>query len=95
MNVIPIAALTMMLAQSVTGLWRNQILRTHRGEIDETGKDDDPDVHGVDNVTTIELEEQRTLDPIIKREAKLTKRPSASQLFKRNMRLGIMVIGLE
>ena len=78
-----------------TGLRRTRV-RTHRGEEHEAGEGDDPEVHGVDNVTTIELEEQPALGAWMRElDAKVTKRPSASQLFKRNMRLGTMLRTLE
>ena len=57
MNVIPIAMLIMLTQSVATSLWRTRI-RTHRGEEHEAGEGDDPGVHDVDNVTTIELEEQ-------------------------------------
>ena len=56
MSMIPIAVLT-LLAQSVAGVWRNQI-RTKRSKIHEAGEGDDPEVRGIDNVATIELGEQ-------------------------------------
>ena len=61
MNVIPIAALRAVLVRSVAGLWRNEI-RTDGSKIHDTGKSDDPEVHGIDNITTIELQGHRTLD---------------------------------
>ena len=35
---------------------------TYRAEVYETGEDDDPEVHGVDNVAAIELGEELGLD---------------------------------
>ena len=84
-----------MLAQSAVGLWENQI-RTDRGEIHEAGERDDPNVCGIDDVTTIELEEQAGLDPWARKSgARFTKRPSASQLFNRNIRLAAILIASE
>ena len=45
----------------VVGLWRAQ-MRTQRAEVHEAGEGDSPDVPGVDNVATIELEEEPVLD---------------------------------
>lgn len=39
-----------------TRSWRSEI-RTQRAKVYEAGEDDGPEVHGVDNVTTIKLEE--------------------------------------
>lgn len=56
MNMIPIATLTTSAQNDATGLRRTRV-RTHRGEVHEAGEGDNPVVHGVDNITTIELEE--------------------------------------
>ena len=40
----------------VTTLWGTQ-LRTQGGDVHGTGDDDDPEIHGVDYVATVELEE--------------------------------------
>ena len=37
-------------------------MRTHRSEVHEAGEGDDPEVLGVDYITTIELEKDPTLD---------------------------------
>ena len=74
---------------------RNQ-MRTDGGKEYEAWEGDDPNVHSVNNVTTIELEASARLSTWSGKVAeKRTKRPSAIQLFKRNMRLGTTVIGLE
>ena len=36
---------------------RGTEIRTQRAEVREVGEGDDPDVHGVDNIVMIELEE--------------------------------------
>ena len=68
-------------------------MRTQRAEVHEAGEDNDLEVHGVDRVTTIELGEPM-LDTWASNECsinrKLTKRPSANQTFKRNIRVGIL-----
>ena len=59
-------------------------MRTYRPEVHEAGEGDDPEVHGVDNVTTIELGEGLALDVWVSERRinrDLTKRPSANQLF--------------
>ena len=55
MNVIPIAVLTTLARNVATSSWRTRV-RTHRGEVHEAGEGNDPVFHGIDNVTTIELE---------------------------------------
>jgi hypothetical protein len=57
MSMIPIAILKTLSAQRVAGVWKNQI-RTHRAEIHKAGEGDDPAVHCINNIATIELEEQ-------------------------------------
>jgi len=37
-------------------------IRTHRGKVHEAGEGHDPEVHGVDHVTTVELEEESASD---------------------------------
>ena len=59
-NQIPIAMLSTLVLSTNAGLWRTQI-RTHRSEEHKAGESDDPEVHGVDSIATIELEES-TLD---------------------------------
>ena len=54
MSMIPIARLTMLAQSAAAGLLRTQI-RTHGGKVHEAGEGDDPEVHGVDHVTSIEL----------------------------------------
>ena len=61
---------------------------TQRGEVQEAGEDDSPEVGGVDDVTSVDLEAEQPLD--IRRvdvasNKELTRRPSASQLFKVNI----------
>ena len=67
---------------------------TYRPEVHEAGEGDDPEVHGVDNVTTIELGEGLALDVWVSARRinrDLTKRPSANQLFKVAATLGTML----
>ena len=59
-------------------------MRTYRPEVHEAGEGDDPEIHGVDDVTTIELGEGLVLDTWgvnAGSNKELTKRPSANQLF--------------
>ena len=51
---MPVATLS-TLALSVTVSFGRTQLRTHRAEVQEAGEGNDPGVHGVENVTTIEL----------------------------------------
>ena len=53
---IPITILTTLVLSVVTDPWRIQT-RTNRAKVYEAGEGDDPVVLGVDNITTIELEE--------------------------------------
>ena len=50
----------MLTLGAVVGSWRAQ-MRTQRTEVHEAGKGDSPEVLGVDNVKTIELEEEPVL----------------------------------
>ena len=94
MKTTPIAML-MRLAQRIVCSRRGQA-HTHRTEIDDAGDGDDPDVHGIDDVTTVELVGRLILDTWASDlSTGLTKRPSANQLFRRNMRLQMILIGLE
>ena len=70
-------------------------MHTDSGEVQYAGKYNHPKVHGVHNVTTIELEGGSTLDAVVKLNEEHTKRPSTSKLFKRNIRVGAMLIGME
>ena len=71
---IPIAVPT-LLAKSL----RKAQVRTKRSNIHQTWKGDDPVVHGINDITTVELEE-RVASVTQPNEARaiLTKRPSAS-----------------
>ena len=67
---------------------------TQRAKIHEAREGDDPEVRGIDYVTTIELEEAlalttRRVSTVSNRE--LTKRPSANQLFMLDIRLETIV----
>jgi len=55
MNKMPIAMSTTLATGAAASLYRTQE-RTQRGEEHEAGEDDDPEVHGVDNVATIKLD---------------------------------------
>ena len=70
-------------------------MHTNSSEIQQAGKYNHPGVHGIHNVTTIELEEEPALDAVIELNEEHTKRPSTSKLFKRNIRVGAMLIGME
>ena len=37
-------------------------MRTERSEIQQAGNGDDPAIHGIDNIATIELEQRPVLD---------------------------------
>jgi len=52
---MPIAMSTTLATGAAASLYRTQE-RTQRGEEHEAGEDDDPEVHGVDNVATIKLD---------------------------------------
>ena len=73
------------------GSWKGGKL-TQRGKVHEARKGDSPDVCGVDNIATVDLGVDQT--PLDTRESdrglneELTRRPSASQLFKLNTTLG-------
>ena len=41
---------------------RRTRVRTERGEIQQAGDGDDPAIHGIDNIATIELEQRPVLD---------------------------------
>ena len=51
---IPVATLIMLAQSSLLG---RTLTRTHRGKVHETREGDDPGIHEVNHVTTIELEE--------------------------------------
>ena len=78
----------------VVGLRRPR-LHTQRAKVHQAGESEDPIVHGVNDVATIELKEPPSLDTWeTEFDIELTKRPSASQLFKRNIALGTILIAL-
>jgi len=60
-NRIPVAILTMLAQSATASLWRTQI-RTHRAEVHEAGEGDGPEVHGIDHIASVELEEKPALD---------------------------------
>jgi len=57
MSMMPVAVSTAPLAQSATDVWKNRA-RTQGAEIHKEGEGNDPEIHGIDNVAAIELEEQ-------------------------------------
>ena len=52
---MPIPILLTLVLSVATGSWRTQV-RTYRAEVHEAGEDDDPEVLGVDEVATMELQ---------------------------------------
>ena len=80
---MPIAVSTTLTHSVGAGLRRAQV-RTHGGKEHETGEGDSPEVHGVDYVAAIELEEP-VLDVSAASNEELTIRQSANQPPKRNM----------
>ena len=71
-------------------------VHTQGSDVHEAGEGDNPIVHGVNNETTIELGERSALGTCeTESRIELTKRPSASQLFSWNMRVGTTLIALE
>ena len=66
-------------------------MRTQNGEVYETGKGDNPKVCSVDDIATINLD-LTVLDAHVDEPSnrELTRRPSASKLLRRYIRLGIM-----
>ena len=58
---VPIT-ISLALALSVVPVRGDLKMPTYRAEVYETGEDDDPEVHGVDNVAAIELGEELGLD---------------------------------
>jgi hypothetical protein len=70
--------------------------RTQRSQVHEEREAYDPVIHGVDDTTTIKLKEKPTSTIWATGfDAELAKRPSASQLFKRNMTFGTTLTALE
>ena len=53
---MPIATLTTLALRVVTRSSKTQV-RTHRAEVHEAWEGDEPDILGVDDITTIKLEE--------------------------------------
>ena len=65
-------------------------------EVHQTRESDNPVVHGINNVATIELEDGLVSETRANKENKeRTKRPLASPWFRRNTALGVIPIGLE
>ena len=52
---MPIPILLTLVLSVATGSWRTQV-RTYRAEVHEAGEGDDPEVLGVDEVATMELQ---------------------------------------
>ena len=52
---MPIPILSTLVLSVATGSWRTQV-RTYRAEVHEAGEGDDPEVLGVDEVATMELQ---------------------------------------
>ena len=82
------------ISPSVAAGSRGTQMRTHRAEVHETGKGNDPGVLEIDNVAAIELGEELALDARESERRELTKRPSASQLLKVNMTPGVTLRAL-
>jgi len=95
MRTRPIAK-SVTLAESVAvGLLRTQG-RTQGSEVHKAWEGDDPIVLGISNPATIELEERSTLDTgTTGFGTQLTKKLSASKLFKRNVTFGTTLMALE
>ena len=55
-NQTPIAISSTLALSIIANLWRTQI-RTRRTKKHEAGEGDDPEVHGVDSIAAVELEE--------------------------------------
>lgn len=91
MNTIPSAVLTELAGKS-----QKPPVRTTSGKVHQGWKGDNPIVHGIDNVATIKLDDERTLGA---RTAAIvvehTKRPSDSHWFKSKATLGTIPIALE
>ena len=79
---IPIAA-SVTLAERVIVSLRRTRARTHRREVHKAWECNDPIVHGIYDVTTVQLEEQPKSGIHATRfEGEPTKRPSANHWFK-------------
>ena len=92
MSMTPIAG-SETSAESITIDLRKAQAHTQISEVHQTGESDDPAVHGINNIATIKLEEQRVLYArVIDLNAELTIKPSASQLFRRNITFGTTLI---
>jgi len=83
-NRIPIATLRTLARSAIASLQKPR-MRTHRANIHEAGEGDDPKVHGANQVVTVELGGKLELDIWAKSNKEPTIRPSANQLFKRNI----------
>ena len=69
-------------------------MRTQRAEVHEAGEGDGPDVLGVDNVATIELEEEPVLDIRVCEHGIKHKRSLANQLFKADIEVEMILSAL-
>ena len=92
---IPIA-ISLKLALRIIGVCGETETPTERGKVHEAGEGDSPEVHGENYVATVDLGvgggircwTLRRMCVALNEE--LTRRPSASQLFERNISLGVM-----
>lgn len=95
MNTAPVAA-SATLAESATADPRRTRARTQRSEVHQAWEDNDPIIHRVNDTATIELRGRPGLYiQVIDFERLLTRRPSVSQEFKKNMLLGTTLIAFE
>ena len=69
--------------------------RTPRCEVHQTWKGNDPAIHCINNVATVELERLALDTWVTENGTGLTKRPSVSQPFRKIRISGAMVIALE
>ena len=74
---------------------RSTRVRTYGGEVHEGWEGDDPAGLGIYNMATIELEKQLMPNTRGTELYRVTKRPSASQLFRRIVSVGVMQIASE
>lgn len=87
---MPVAAAAILAESVMVGSPAEDQAHTQGGEVHQTWKGDDQVVHGVNNTAAIELEGSLYQVSGTGCKAKLTRTPSASELFKTNIMFGRM-----
>ena len=95
MYTTPVAGSVESVESSRVALQRTR-KRTQRTEVYQKREGSGPEIPSINDVTTIELDRRPTSDTCMREfGTQVTKRPSANQLFRRNITVTTTLVGLE